>query len=169
MEIAYALRSDRGEFTVSTAIKLIIAAMLFAVLMSIFHIYYVIGSVREKVNESVLAVAAANVAEFYGGARESDGFARHVDGMAFISTISTDDVVDTLARSCGATAVGSAGTIIVGDSYRLSQVATEFVNVSGAVLNFKTTLTVIVPLKIGTASFPINRTIVVRSSYDPRF
>lgn len=169
MEITNKLRSERGEFTVSTAFRLILSAMLFAALLSVLHVYYTIGSVREKVNESVLAVAAANVAEFYGGAREADGYARHVDGTAFASAISTDDVVDTLARSCGASAVGSKGTIVVGDSYRLSNVTTEYVNSSGSILNFKTTLTVQVPLDLGDVSIPINKTIVVRSSYDPRF
>lgn len=169
MEIGAKLHDRHGQFAVSTAIKLIAVALAFSVGLSICHVYFTIGGVREKVNESVLAVAAVNVSEFYGGARESDGYARHLSGAGFISSINTDDVVDTLARSCAATGIDADGTIIVGGSYRISDVSTRYVNYGGGILNFTTTLTVTVPLDLGDIEIPIKKTITVRSSYDTKF
>lgn len=169
MEMKKILTDNCGEFTVSTAFRLLGAVLVLALLISIFHVYYVIGSVREKVNESVLAVAAANVAEFYGGARDVDGYATHTGPTGFTSTINTDDVVDTLARSVGATAIGSAGTIVVGDSYKLSNISTTYTNAAGSKLNFTTALTVEVYLKVGAFVVPITKSITVRSSYETKF
>lgn len=169
MEIARFIRNERGEFTFSAAFRLLALALLGAVMLEVMHVYFTIGSVREKVNESVLAVASANVAEFYGGARESDGYARHVVGNSFASAVNTDNVIDTLARDCGATSVDESGHIVVRDSYELQGINTRYVNSTGAVLNFNTKLTVIVPFKVFGTVFPISKGIEVKSSYDPRF
>ena len=126
------------------------------------------GNVREKVNESVLAVAAVNVAEFYGGARESDGFARHPVEGGFAYVIDTVDVMTTLALALGATA-RSDSSITVGESFTISNLSTQYVNNSGSILRFRTTLTVTVPLDLGNISAPIERTMVVNSSYDTKF
>lgn len=169
MEIGSLLRDRRGEVFFSSAVKIMLAALVLAVLMSIFHVYYTIGAVREKVNESVLAVASANIAEFYGGAREGDGFARHYEGGTYASAVSSDDVLETLSQSVGASTVDDAGEITVRSSYSISMLQTSFVNSTGNVLNFKTTLTVTVPLKLAGITVPISKDILVRSSYDPKF
>ena len=175
MEIALirVLRSCKGEFTFGTAVRLMAAALLIAAMMAVYHVYYTIGAVREKVNESVTAVAAANVAEFYNAARESDGHARHYEGSSFASLVTTDDVLDTLSRNVGASDYGPAGEIIVRDSYTISGLSTAYVNgsVSGTsgALNFKTTLTVTVPIRFAGINAPISKTIVVRSTYEAKF
>jgi len=69
------LREQRGEILLDSALKLLIWAIVLSAGVEIFHVYHTLGLVREKTNEAVLAVAAVNVAEFYGGAREADGFA----------------------------------------------------------------------------------------------
>ncbi len=167
------LRGRKGEFTFAAAVRLMAAALLVAAMMAVYHVYYTIGAVREKVNESVTAVAAANVAEFYGGARESDGHARHYDSGSFASVVTTDDVLDTLSRSVGASGYGAAGEIVVRDSYTISGLSTSYVNgsLSGATtaLNFKTKLTVTVPIRFAGINVPIQKTITVRSSYDPKY
>ena len=168
MEIARKLQEQRGEFVVHGAFKLLIGALLLSVGLSIFHVYHVMGSVREKVNESVLAVAAVNVAEFYGGARESDGFARHPVDDGFAYSIDTEDVISTLATELGATA-HSENSLTVGESFTISNLSTQYVNNSGSILRFRTTLTVTVPLDLGNVSAPIERTMVVNSSYDTKF
>ncbi len=171
--IAAHFDSQKGEFTVSTAARIMIIALLTAAMMSVYHVYAAIGNVREKVAESVTAVAAANVAEFYGGARESDGNARHYESGTFASLISTDDVMDTLSRSVGASDYGASGELIVRDSYTISNLSTVYVNgnTSGAAdaLNFRTTLTVTVPIRFAGINTSVKKTIVVRSTYDPKY
>ena len=61
------------------------------------------GAVRDNVNEAVPAVAADHIAEFYGGAREADGFARHPEDGAFNFNINTGDVQDKPAQAADAT------------------------------------------------------------------
>ena len=162
------LKSTQGTFVVRASVGLLCAALLFSAGLSIFHVYHVFGRVRETINESVLAVAAANVAEFYGGSRESDGYARHPYNGGFAHNISSD-VVDTLARSVGAADIGHDGTITVGDSYTITNISTQYVNSVGSILNFTTTVTVVVPLEVGGIEIPITKTMEVRSSYDTKF
>lgn len=169
MEIINKLREQRGDFAVRWAGVLLGACFLLSVMLSVWHVYYVLGRVRETVNESVLAVAAVNVAEFYGGAREADGYARHPEGVSFAFSIDTDDVIDTLSRSVGATQISADGTITVGSSYVITDILTRYENTVGSVLNFKTTITVIVPLDLGNIVIPIEKTTEVRSSYDTKF
>lgn len=167
MEIAK-LNEQRGEFVFRNAIGLLIGAMLLSVGLSIFSVYHIINGVREKTNESVLAVASVNVAEFYGGARESDGFARHYFRDQVTCFIDTEDVMTTLASAVNATYFTDT-SITVGTSYKLTDISTRFVNYSGGYLNFETTLTVTVPLDLGNVNVPISKRITVRSSYDAKF
>lgn len=162
------LREQRGEFSVRFSVGLLIGLLVFSVGFSVWHVYYVLDRVRETVNESVLAVAADNVAEFYGGGRESDGYARHPFNGGFAYNIQ-DDIIDTLATSVGATAIGADDSIIVGSSYTIKNISTQYVNSSGSILNFITTVTVVVPLDLGNVEIPITKTMRVKSSYDTKF
>lgn len=119
-------------------------------------------------DEAVLAVAAYNVAEFYGGAREMSGQARHaMGGNQFASSVFSGDVIDQLNRSLGGELSGNR---IQKDSWSVENLQTSYVNSEGGNLNFRTSLTVKVPFKIG--SLPpvmIERRMEVASSYAPRF
>ena len=169
MEVLKKLREQRGEFAVRFSVGLLIFLLVFNLGFSFWHVYHVLDRVRETVNESVLAVAAVNVAEFYGGARESDGYARHPEGGSFAFLIDTDDVISTLSRSVGATQIAADGTITVGSSYVIKNISTQYENTVGSTLNFTTTITVVVPLDLGNVDIPIEKTIKVRSSYDTKF
>ena len=170
MEVIAKLRERDGNVFVRSALELFGLLLLLSILLSVYHVHHVLGAVREKVNESVLAVAAVNVPEFYGGARESDGFARHPYEGGFVFSINSEDVLDTLSRSVGATSVDDdAGAFEVGDAFAVRGLTTRFVNQSGSILNFTTSLTVAVPLELGGFSVPIEVRMQVRSSYDPRF
>ena len=164
------MNDTSGEFALKGAVVLVAFAIVLSAALSIFHVYHVIGAVREKTDEAVLAAAANNVAEFYGGARESDGFARHPEDGRFACNLSADDVADNLAQSLGATDRTEDNRITVGDSYVVSSLNPQYVNYDGTNLHFDTTLTVTVPLSAGgLALSDITKTIEVKSSYDPRF
>ena len=125
---------------------------------------------REKTNEAVLAVAAVNVPEFYGGAREGDGFARHPEDGYFAFNVTTDDVVDRLVQSLDATNLSEDDTITVGESFSVASLRTQYVNYSGGNLNFQTTLTATVPLELGGILFPaVTKNMEVKTSYAPKF
>lgn len=164
------LKEQRGEFLLSTAVKLLIGAMLLSAGVEVFHVYHTLGIVREKTNEAVLAVAAVNVPEFYGGAREGDGFARHPEDGAFTYNITTDDVVDQLVQSMNATNLSEDDTITVGKSFSVASLHTRYVNSVGGDLNFQTTLTATVPLELGGILLPaVTKDMEVKTSYAPKF
>lgn len=164
------IKEQRGEFLLSTAVKLLIGVIFLSAGVEVFHVYHTLGIVREKTNEAVLAVAAVNVSEFYGGAREADGFARHPEDGAFTYNITTDDVVDTLVQSLNATDLSEDNTITVGKSFSVASLHTQYVNSVGGDLNFQTNLTATVPLKIGGMLLPaVTKQMEVKTSYAPKF
>lgn len=170
MEVSAKLKDCSGDFLLRSAITVTIAALTLSAAIAVYHVYHVIGAVRDKTNEAVLSVAAANVSEFYGGARDSDGFARHREDGRFAESITTDAVVDQLAQSLGATDVSDDDTITVGTAYTVSGTNTRYFNSSGTNLNFLTRLTVTVPLSVGgLIPASITKTIEVSTSYDPKF
>lgn len=169
MEIGAKLKDCKGDFLLKSAITVVIAALALGAAITVYHVYHVVGAVRDKVNEAVLAVASVNVPEFYGGARDSDGFARHHEDGSFTDTITTDAVVDQLAQSLGATDLADDDTITVGD-YSVGGIDTQYFNSSGSILNFRTTLTVTVPLSLGGLTLSsITKTMEVNTSYAPKF
>lgn len=162
------IRNNAGEFVLKQAIGLLIFVMVLSSTLAIYHVYYVIGTVREKTNEAVLAVASSNVAEFYGGARESDGYARHPEDGAFSFSISTEDVLDNLLSSTGAVETGD-GTL-KRESFSIRNLNTDFINYDGKDLHFTTTLRVEVPLVGGGfALTSIQKNLEVESCYAPKF
>jgi hypothetical protein len=164
------LKEQRGEFLLKTAVELLIGAIVLSAGVEVFHVYHTLGIVREKTNEAVLAVAAVNVPEFYGGAREGDGFARHTEDGGFAFNITTDDVVDQLVQSLGATDLSEDDTITVGKSFSVTSLHTQYVNCSDGDLNFETTLTATVPLELGGLLLPaVTKNMEVRTSYAPKF
>ncbi|MEA4993935.1 MAG: hypothetical protein VB060_08925 [Oscillibacter sp.] len=164
------LREQRGEFLLSTAMKLLAGAMLLSAAVEVYHVYHTLGVVKEKANEAVLAVAAVNVSEFYGGAREGDGFARHPEDGSFAYSIATDDVVDMLVQSLNATGLDEDDTITVGKSFSVASIRTQYMNYSGGNLNFQTNMTVTVPLELGGVLLPaVTKQMEVKTSYAPKF
>lgn len=164
------MRENSGQFLFKSALRLLGGAIILSASISIYHVYHSLGVVREKTNEAVLAVATVNVPEFYGGARESDGFARHPEDGYFGFSIATDDVVDRLVQSLKATDLSTDDTITVGDSFTVQSINTQYVNYSSGNLNFRTTLTVTVPLSAGGILLPaVTKRMEVGTSYDPKF
>ncbi len=164
------LREQRGEFLLSTAVKLLAWAMLLSAAVEVYHIYHTLGVVKEKTREAVLAVAAVNVAEFYGGAREGDGFARHPEDGSFAYSIATDDVVDMLVQSLNATDLSEDDTITVGAAFSVASIHTQYINYSGGNLNFQTSMTVTVPLELGGVLLPaVTKEMEVKAYYAPKF
>lgn len=164
------IKEHTGTFVLKQSIIILTFMIVLSASLSIFHVYHVLGAVREKTNEAVLSVATVNVLEFYGGARESDGFARHPEAGSFVYNITTDAVADQLAQAICATDISADNTLTVGDSYTVSNIDTQYVNASGAILHFQTSVTVTIPLQMGGVFFSsITKTMEVKSSYDTRF
>lgn len=163
-----ALRDQRGESSLHMGITCIIGVLLIALGLSAFHVFSVCSYTRTKVDEAVLAVAAYNVPEFYGGARELSGQARHaLGGGQFHSDIFSDDVIDQLGRSIGGEV---SGNTITKSSWRIEELHTVYNNSEGGNLNFTTHLTVKVPFKVGNLPpIVIEKRMEVSSSYAPRF
>lgn len=162
------LAERKGESGLHMAIVCVTGVMLIALGLATLHVFAVCSYTRSKVDEAVLAVAAYNVAEFYGGAREMSGQARHaMGGNQFASSVFSGDVIDQLNRSLGGELSGNR---IQKDSWSVENLQTSYVNSEGGNLNFRTNLTVKVPFQIG--SLPpvmIERRMEVASSYAPRF
>ena len=164
------LRDKGGQFLLGTAVKLLAAAIVVGAGVEVYHVYHVMDTVRTAASEAVLAVAATNVSEFYGGAREGDGFARHPEDGVFASYISTDDVVDQMVRMLGVTDLAADDTMTVGRSFSVRNVRAQYVNFDGTNLHFRTTLTVSVPLSMGGILLPdITSNMEVMTSYAPKF
>lgn len=162
------LAERKGESGLHMAIVCVTGVMLIALGLATLHVFAVCSYTRSKVDEAVLAVAAYNVAEFYGGAREMSGQARHaMGGNQFASSVFSGDVIDQLNRSLDGELSGNR---IQKDSWSVENLQTSYVNSEGGNLNFRTSLTVKVPFQIG--SLPpvmIERRMEVASSYAPRF
>lgn len=162
------LRSQNGESSLHMGIVCVVGIFLIAIGLSTFHIFTVCSYARTKVDEAVLSVAAYNIPEFYGGAREMSGQARHALGSGqFDSDVFSGDVIDQLGRSIGGEI---AGNTITKSSWKIEDLHTAYNNSEGGNLNFTTHLTVKVPFKVGNLPpIVIEKRMEVSSSYAPRF
>ena len=151
MEIALAkLRETRGEVAIHLTVIVLAATLLVAAAMQVNHVYGVIDRVKDKTNE---AVATANIAGVFPGGRESDWLSRqHVSTGSWSQMVSTDEVVDALARSLSA--VSSASSALTVESFTLSNIHTHYDNAEGGHLNFTTTMNVVVPISFGQPLIP---------------
>ena len=160
--------AHRGSVALSAALILLLGGLLLAVSLEVYHVYSVAERVREKTDEAVLSVAAVNVGEFYGGARESDGNARHPVGGGFSSTVLTDAVLEDLAAALGG--VKGTNSILDEGSYEIRDLQTVYENTDGEILHFQTTLTLRVELSLGGQLLPyVTLPLTVRSDYAAKF
>lgn len=169
MEVKRLLQDRRGEVALSLSIIMLLALLFLAGLLQVHHVYVTIDQVKSKTNASVLAVAAANVPEVYGGARESVGTALHYADTGWASTVSTAAVLDALRTSLGATMAPDWSKLETA-SYSVSDLNTRYVNEENGNLNFITRLKLTIPLSIGQPLIPPITTILeVRTTYEPKF
>ena len=148
------------------AVILLIGVMLLSVYMNVRHVYDTIDTVSEKTNEAVLAVAAANVAETYGGTREGVGTARRHMGGSWGNFVSTTEVINSLQRMTNSTRQNNDLTAA---SYTLANISTRYVNIQNGNLNFITTVTVKIPISVGVPVPPIETVLEVHTTYEPKF
>lgn len=169
MEIAMIrqkLREQRGAIALRLSIVFLVATLLFVVVFNIRHVYQVTDLVIERTNEAVLAVAAYNAPGSLGGIRDGEAAARRWDGSDWERIVTSEDVWYTLARSLGATSNGLS--LVRGDSYRIDNLTTRYVNADGENLRFVTTMDLTIPL-MGLGSLPITRPLEVKTTYEARF
>lgn len=96
------LKDRRGEVSIHLALIMLTGLLLLAAALEVLHVYFVCNAVLEKTNEAVLAAAASNVADFYVGARESDGNARQYVNDYWASAVSVEEVEAALQGALGA-------------------------------------------------------------------
>lgn len=159
------LRCQRGDMALRLGALAVVFAFVLFTVMQIARFYFVLDGVQEKTNEAVLAVAAINVPEFYGGAREGEGQARHPLGDGgFESLVSTDDVLAQMATTVGAE-MTEENVLLKQGNFAIEDLSVQYVNQSGGNLNFKTTLTVQIFFSFGNFKKHMN----VYTSYAPKF
>lgn len=162
------LKSRSGEITVKHAIQVVSFSMVFATLLVCLSSYFTLEGIREKVNNAVLAVAAINIPEAYGGIREGDGQARTASATGFSSYVYSDDVFYTLAASLNAS-VPMGSTSILKDNYTIYNFATSYVNAIDG-LNFTTTFDIDLTYSLFNATLPpITIHMEVHSTYEAKF
>ena len=163
------LKDRRGEVSIHLALIMLVGLLLLAAALEVLHVYFVCNTVLEKTNEAVLAAAASNVADFYVGARESDGNARQYVNDYWASAVSVEEVEAALQGALGAERTED-GTLVREGGFRITGLQTVYQNALGTSLNFTTTLTVEVPLTLGGRVLPpVARELEVHTAYEAKF
>jgi hypothetical protein len=164
------LKQRHGNILVDSAIVVLIGMMFLAVIMETAQTYLTINMLKGKTNAAVLSVAATNVANIYDGVRESTGNARAVSSGNWSELVTTEDVENALVSTLSLTPSGQVYDRITSQkavAYRISNLNTAYINSNGSNLNFKTTLTVTIPLHF--LGLKINQNMEVETTYDARF
>lgn len=164
------LRERRGSVMVEAALVCLLGLMFLAVCMDIGRIYITVNMIKSKTDAAVLTVAAANVGNVYDGVRESAGTARSVTNGEWAELVSTEEVKNSLMEALSLSSSGDALERISPANktvYRLSNLNTVYINADGSDLNFKTTLTVTIPLNF--LGLNINQNLEVSTTYDSKF
>lgn len=164
------LREHHGSVMVEAALACLIGLMFLTVGMETSRIHITVNMIKSKVDAAVLTVAAANVSNVYDGVRESAGSARSVSNGDWAELVSTEEVQSSLTEVLSLTPAGNALEHISSANktvYRLSNLDTAYMNADGNNLNFKTTLTVTIPLNF--LGLSINQNLEVSTTYDAKF
>mgnify|MGYP007111640010 CR=1 FL=1 len=122
--------------------------------------------VRDRTNEAVLSVAAANGPCAAEGFREGETVSRTYTGTSWQRSVTTEAVLDALQRSLGADRSGQS--LIREGSYRIDSLVTSYVNENGDALHFTTTLRLTIFLMGGDA-LKVDRTLEVKTKYEAKF
>lgn len=168
--IAAKLKDRNGAIALKLGFIMVILSIIIFTFITVARIYFIFDAAKERANEAVLAVAAYNIAEFYGGAREGDGYARHaLGGNTFGSAVTTEDVLAQMAVSLDAEPLDD-NTLYKEGNYYIRNLNVRYVNTVDGNLNFLTTFTVIIQLSIaGSQIDGIEKDIQVNTTYAPKF
>ncbi len=164
------LRQHKGDIGIESALTCLIGFMLLALSLEVGRVYITVNSIKSKTDSAVLAVAAANVVNVYDGVRESSGAARAVSDGEWEELVETGQVRNALISILSLSQSGEALERISTNNktvYRLSSLNTSYVNAEGNNLNFKTNMTVTIPL--GFLEIEINQPLEVRTTYEAKF
>lgn len=164
------LRQRQGSVMIDFALVCLVGLMLLAVCMEIGRVYITVNMIKSKADAAVLTVASANVANVYGGVRESAGTARSVSNGDWSELVSTEETKNSLIEVLSLTPSEDAlERVSPGNKtvYRLSNLSTVYINSDGSNLNFKTTMTVTIPLNF--LGLNINQNLEVSTTYDAKF
>ena len=164
------LKQNQGNIMIESALVCLIVLMLLAVSMETAQTYLTINMLKGKTNAAVLSVAATNVANVYDGVRESAGSARAVTSENWSEVVTTEEVENAMKSTLTLITSGTDLDRTTSQSdiaYSISNLKTAYINSDGSNLNFKTTLTVTIPLHF--LGLKINQDLEVESTYDGRF
>lgn len=163
------MKKHNGAIALHLALILLIGSMILSAGVVVYQMWYAVNMSKEKTNEAVLAVAAYNVSVFYGGAREGDGQARTAANANFYAYVATEDVMEQLLKTLPATQTDADTITKDGDGFSMTDMVTTYENYSNGVLNFTTTYTLRIPIRLLSAETTVDIDITTNSSYDPKF
>lgn len=164
------LRQHKGTLALESALMCLGGVMLLVLCLEIARVYITVNAIKSKTDSAVLTVAAANVENVYDGVREGSGAARTVSDGDWSVLVSTDEVKNSLMEILSLTPTGEALERISPSNravYRLSGLNTSYVNSEGNNLNFKTIMTVTIPLSF--LGLNLNQKLEVSTTYDAKF
>ena len=164
------LKQRQGSVMIDSALACFIGIMLLAVCLEVGRTYLTISMIERKTDAAVHSVATTNVANIYDGVRESTGNARSVSNGTWSALVSTEEVENALVNTLMLTDSGDNLDKITTESntaYRITNLRTVYINSDGSNLNFKTTMTVTIPLNF--LGLNINQDLGVNTTYDARF
>lgn len=164
------LRERKGDIGIESAMVCLLGIMFLAVCMEVGRVYITVNAIKSKTDSAVLTVAAANVANVYDGVRESEGAARTVTDGDWEQLVETDAVGNALISILSLTQSREALERISPNNkmvYSLSGLNTSYVNAEGNNLNFKTTMTITIPL--GFLGIKLNQPLEVCTTYEGKF
>ncbi len=163
-------KQNQGNIMIESALVCLIILMFLAVSMEVAQTYLTINMLKGKTNAAVLSVAATNVANVYDGVRESTGNARAVSSGAWSELVTTEEVNNAMKSTLTLITSGTDLDRVTSQSdiaYEISSLNTSYINSDGSNLNFKTTMTVTIPLHF--LGLKINQNLEVDTTYDTRF
>ena len=161
------LQEENGEIALNLSLILLVSVIIFLIVFNVHHAYQATSRIKDRTNEAVLAVAAANGSGVVKGIRESEAVARKYDGAYWQREVSTDAVIDALEVSLRCTA-GSNYLVQRDGAFRLDNVATTYINADGDKLRFKTTMDITIYL-VGGSGLSITFPLEVTTTYESRF
>lgn len=163
------IKNKRGSVAPSLARMLITLVILLGVALTFAVAFYRISTVKDAANAAICSVCADNVATFYGGSREGNGYAKRASatGDKFTYSISTADVAKMLAANVGGKRTGD--TVITAEKFNIKNLTVTYVNRSGNNLNFTASFTIELKAKVLKYEFVFPYQTEVKASYEQKF
>lgn len=172
--ILYKLREMKGEASLNIIVILLFMTFMIAFTSQVFKAYLVIQNVQAMTQQAVTSVAASNAYGIYNGVRESNSAGIDFNGASWnsvgVNTAVNSQLKSLLKLTQNNNNLEQVQNEIV--AYQISNLNTSYTNSSiradnSLCLNFTTTATLHLPLRLGKAEpiTTINIPLKIKSRY----